>query len=252
MKSGNNVLEKLKTTLLSNLVKQHNFPSTIQLWTRSMYAKAAKIFSAQLTNRANTLSKNNQYADNYISASTLERIFKYGYQLPNPIDKRRLNTLNKLALCVGYESFSEYSFSIKNELDIDFKQFILKANAAEFEMYKNLPNSNFNSLLPYFIIDGPAYNQIYKLVNKQIRRAVSLKDNKNPSYFEVLEVEILKMEEETVRIKTKECWYLKWHSSKEDMEVKYYNNNNTQLYLLNKTNEGWKIRVNHYPYEPDN
>jgi len=153
-----------------------------------------------------------------------------------------------LSFCLGYKSFSAYSFALNNDLNIDFKQLILKANVAEFEMYKKIPVANFKGLLPYFIKNGPAYNQIYKLVSKQIKRGVSLKDDKNPSYFELLEVEILKKESTAVRIKTKECWYLKWYSKDENVDVKYYNNNNTQLYLLNRTDEGWKIRVNHYPY----
>jgi len=156
-----------------------------------------------------------------------------------------------LSLCLGYKNFSAYNFALKNDLNIDFKHLILKANEAEFEVYKSIPKINLKSLLPYFIKDGPAYNQIYKLTTKQVKKGISLKDDRNPSYSEVLEVQILKKEPEVVRIKTKECWYLKWYCKDESIDVKYYNNNNTQLYLLNRTDEGWKIRVNHYPYEPN-
>lgn len=246
------VLEQLKEDLLNYLIEKHNFPSTVQLWTRSKYIEAAKIFSELLDRPISSINSNKYaYTDRYLSASTLERIFKYGYKLPHPIDKRRLNTINKLSQCLGYENFDAFYFEFNNGLNLDFEQFIIKANTAEFETYKNLPNKNFDILLPYFIKDSPAYNQIYKLINKQVKKGVSLRDDKNPSYFEVLEVEVLKKEKETIRIKTKECWYLKWYSKNENVDVNYYNNNNTQLYILNKTNEGWKININHYPFNFD-
>lgn len=249
MNIENITLEQLKKDLLSNLSKKFNFPPTVKLWTRSNYVEAAKIFSARLRNRNNSLNNCNLSVDNYISCSTLERIFKYGYQLPNPIDKRRLNTLNKLSLCLRYDDFSTYSHELNNNLNVDFKQLILDANIAEFSIYKNLPKLDFTYLLPYFVKNGPAYNQIYKVAHKLFKKQISLKDDKNPSYFEILEVETLKKEKETVRIKTKECWYLKWDSKDENADIKYYNNNNTQLYLLNKTKQGWKINVNHYPFD---
>jgi len=248
MRKGNTVLEALKLALIDYLVIQHDFEPVVHNWKRSDFVNAAKFFSEKLSVQSVIIGNKKQLIDTYISNSTLERIFKYGYALPNPIDKRRLNTLNKLALCLGYKNFSDYSFASNHHLNIDFKQLILNANAAEFEAYKNLPKANIAKLLPYYVKDGPAYNKIYKLVHKQISRDVSLKDDKNPSYHEVLEVEVLKKEPEVVRIKTEECWYLKWHSKDENINVNYYNNNNTQLYLLNKTDAGWKINVNHYPY----
>jgi len=250
MKNSKTAFKQLKQALLSDLLQHFNFPPAIKLWTRSNFVKAAKIYSKQLGSRSIVINNKDEQIDNYISSSTLERIFKYGYKLPNPIDKRRLNTLNKLAVCLGYESFGEYSFAIENDLNIDFKQLIINANIAEFEVYKNMPQINFDGLLPYYINNAPAYNQIYKVVNKLAAKGITLKDDKNPSYQEILEVEVLKRAATAVRIKTKECWYLKWHSKNENID--YYNESNTQLYLLDKTNEGWKIRINHYPYNFEN
>jgi len=249
MKGDKVTFEQLKLALISYLIKQHNFQSNIRSWTRSNFVSAAKVFSKILRNRNNHTNNSGQLIDNYISNSTLERIFKYGYELPNPIDKRRLNTLNKLAVCLGYESFSDYSFILKNDLDVDFEQLILDANKAEFQMYKNMPEVNFEILLPYFIKDAPAYNQIYKLVSRLAKKEVSLNDDKNPSYYEILEVEVLKKQADSIRIKAKECWYLKWFNK--NIDTKYYNESNTQLYILDKTDKGWKIRINHYPYNFD-
>lgn len=251
MKERNNVLDKLKTDLLSYLVKQHKLPNNIKLWTRSDFIRAAKLLSEKLSHKLISLSNKIQLIDTYISNSTLERIFKYGYDLPNPIDKRRLHTLNKLAMCLDYESFGGFSYVLENDLDIDFKQFIIDANTAEFLVYRQLPVVNFKNLRSFFIIDSPAFNQIYKVVNSHAENGISLNDEKNPSYQEILDVEVLKKQPDSVHIKTKECWYLKWHSKNKNVKIKYYNKSNTQLYILDNTIDGWKIRINHYPYDFD-
>jgi len=248
---SSNAFYKLKHNLLEKMCLDIQLPKNIQLWTRNSFKEAAACISENIENSDVINDQLKGIYGTYISASTLERLMKYGYTLPNPIDKRRLNTLNKMCVYLGYTSWSSFCKAVddSNSANEQFKHVIEAALSAEFEVYNDLPEQNLDKLLPYFIKDAPAYKQIYQIVNKQSQLQITLKNKNNPSYYQVLEIEVIKIEETEVHLTTHECWYLNWYNQKLEQPQKLYNENNKQLYILKKENELWKIYLNHYPFK---
>jgi len=248
---SSNAFYKLKHVLLEKMCVEVQLPKNIQQWTRNSFKESSAFISKSIENSIiiNEQLKNNY--GTYISASTLERLMKYGYTLPNPIDKRRLNTLNKICVYLGYTSWSAFCQVVdeSNSVNEHFKQVIQAGLSVEFEVYNDLPKQALNKLLPYFIKDGPAYKQIYQIVKTQNQQQRTLKNKNNPSYYQVLEIDVVKIEEAEVHLTTHECWYLNWYNQSLDKPEKLYNENNRQLYILKKENNVWKIYLNHYPFK---
>jgi len=241
----------LKRSLLEKMFFDIQSPKGIKKWTRSTFKEAAEFISKDIENSAIISEESKRNYGTYISSSTLERLLKYGYELPNPIDKRRLNTLNKICVYLGFKSWTSYCLEAENTVvaNQEFYQTIYAGLNAEFEVYNNMPASDLNKLLPYFIKEGPAFKQIYNVVTRLNNLNWILSNKNNPSYYKILEIDVWKIESEEIHLITHECWYLKWHNEILNKHEKYYNTNNRQLYILKRENNIWKIFLNHYPFE---
>lgn len=211
---SSNAFFKLKFALLQKMCVDIKSSKDIEKWSRNTFKEAAAFISKNIKTSSVITEETKQIYGTYISASTLERLLKYGYTLPNPIDKRRLNTLNKLCVYLGYNNWSVYCLAVDQLTTSNqhFKQIIHASLNAEFEVYNEMPKNTLDSLLPYFIQDGPAFKQIYNVVTELNRLNWSLKNKNNPSYYEILDIEVLKIKAEEVHLKTHECWYLKWYN----------------------------------------
>jgi len=241
----------LKRSLLEKMFFDIKSPKDIKKWTRSTFKEAAGFISKNIENSAIISEECKQSYGTYISSSTLERLLKYGYELPNPIDKRRLNTLNKICVYLGFKSWTSYCLEAENTAvaNQEFYQIIYAGLNAEFEVYYNMPNDNLDKLLPYFIKEGPAFKQIYNVVTRLNNLNWVLSNKNNPSYYEILDIDLLKVETGEIHLITHECWYLKWYNEALNKPEKYFNENNRQLYILKKENDVWKIYLNHYPFK---
>lgn len=220
-----------------------------QKWRQSHFQTFARSLNQQLESKLSKEQQNN--LGTTVSVSTLERIFKHGYKIPTPIDGRRLKTLNKLAITIGYTNWNGFSNAFLDSLRAkppapDFKSIIKNALEAEFQIYKSIPHINLSLLEKYFSPEGSALTKIKSVLESITHKGLSLKNKHNPSTFELLEINAQQKKNNEVWVYTKEYWYLNWYSPKRKKYEHRYNVINDQVYILTKTKQGWKIRVNIY------
>lgn len=183
-----------------------------------------------------------------ISVTTLERIFKHGYNFGNSIDKRQEKTLSKLCIYLGYSSFAEYQTQFNNvkQSENEILQLLIDANQAEFNAYKLLPKINSKELALYFHEESPAFKRILHILQLNVKRNWIISEPSNPSYQRVLSLEVVSKTENKIEIRTRENWYLRWFDVNNENYPFIYDELNHQFYQLLKKNGAWKIELNHY------
>jgi len=242
------LFEHLKAELYKVLSRQLKTNIPASAWSRFQYNQASKFITDSL--KTNEAFSNSQLSSlgSYISVSTIERIFKYGYKVPGQLDKRRLNTLDKLCIFLGYSGWFDLS---NNQLiytdEESIETLIREANAAEFKIYLNLPELDFSFLDKYYIPAQPAVNKIKTVATNCSKNNWVINIPDHPSYFKILDIQIANIQPDSIQVTTNELWYLKWFDKNTLENIKTYNKHNDQLYLLEKTADKWKIKLNHYP-----
>ncbi len=244
--------KKLKKMLMKQVASVLKISDPASSWPRNYYERAAESINDTLATSYIISEEEKERLGTRISHSTLERILKYGYEIPSPIDKRRLNTLNKLSVYLGEKDWDAFKLSnTGNSPGSIFKKLVSDALEAEFEAYKFLSLEAIEKLKQFYDPDSPGINRIINVVDNTTAKNWTLCNPYNPSYYEVIDINIISIDEDEVKLMTNECWYLKWCSTEDNEVQKIYNEHNFQLYILRKTNSGWKIDVNHYPIKPE-
>lgn len=188
-------------------------------------------------------------------ASTLEIIAKFlGYGgfdsfSKTSSDKPSRNSLNIIlavvltVCCMGAVVLFFLSRNQENEV----RKIIENANRAQFEAYKALPEINTKDLRKYYTDKGSALKVIEDILKRssKLKRVINLPAD-NPSYYTVYEINILKQEEDKILAESKEHWYLRWYNIESDKYEKKYDETNTQLYILRKEKDQWKIDANDF------
>lgn len=243
------LLEHLKQSLYKHRLTSQIGLSKNQYWKQSHYKTFAKALNTFLESKLS--SEQQKTLGTTISVSTLERIFKHGYTIPSPIDGRRLKTLDKLSIVLGHNNWNAFSNaylqSIKSPFSAqDVKQLIQNALQAEFDAYKNIPKIDASALEQYFVPNGSALKKILATLETVKSKNHTLQNKNNPSTFELLEVQLKEEIENEIIVTTREYWYLSWYHPKRKRYDYGYNVVNEQIYILTKTGNNWKIRVNIY------
>jgi len=243
-----------ESVLESSKVQKLLFPENLKEWKQNDFVVLSQTIGKTLE-EANHISPSLKLnTGTTISVSTLERIFKHGYELGTPIELRKIKTLNKLCWFIEYKSWED--FIEKNHSDLDekkialpfkIKDFMFEALSAEFQAYKDLPNIDTKNLLKYFHEGGPGYKRIFHILNLSLSKNWSINSNHNPSDFDILNIKILTSSETMIELETREYWYLRWHSRREpNVEKLIYDKLNKQYYRIEKKEGQWKISINFY------
>lgn len=246
--SNQKAFKKLQRDLSQRIARDLNINEDTSQWPRHLYELASKKISEKIDASHLISDSDRVNIGRNISHSTLERVLKYGYHIPINIDKRRLNTLNKLAIYLNHKDWEDFNKATQTSLsEIEVKQLIYKANKAEYNTYLHLPRVDTSALKKHFCAESPAFKKIKNIVLNLSEKKWTLKNHINTSYFELLKVEIINSSETEIHLTTNECWYLKWYNSETNEVEHLYNEHNDQLYVLAKIDGKWKIKTNHYP-----
>jgi len=240
--------KKLQQFLSQRIANELNIIDDSSQWRRNQFELASKKISEKIeSSRLITDTERVNIGQN-ISHSTLERILKYGYHIPTNIDKRRLNTLNKLAIYLDHKDWEHFNKSYQPSHSIEsIKKLIQAGNQAEFDTYSKLPIIDMSLLNDYYHIEGPAYNKIKNIVINLAKKNWTLNNHTNTSYFEILKIDLFDVTETEIQLTTNECWYIKWYDNETGEVIHLYNEHNVQLYVLELIDGKWKIKLNHYP-----
>ena len=253
MYDDNFLLEELKMRIRQvNCPQRGRIPSDIPLMRRH-YKQIANLISCVLDQTELLSATQKRDMGTSLSWATLERLFKKEYTLKARMDKRRLVTLHKLSVFVGFKSWEvfceemrrqqQHKASLNDPLDV-----VKNGLRAEFEAYKRLPNIELDDLKKCFTKGSLAYERIVLILNKNKERNWMIANDLNPSNYEILDIDIVKQAANKIEIVTRECWYLRWYNPATEKYTFIYNELNEQRYFLERSNDRseWKIKINYY------
>ncbi len=143
--------------------------------------------------------------------------------------------------------FASYKFIINSRERASIIELIHKANEAQFEAYKQLPRIDSMVLSNYYLKPGNAYKSILAVLYQNQAKGRQICEPKyNPSYFKILDTQILKIKDKQAIVQTEEHWFLKWYDIHQKQFVVSYDVKNQQLYELKKVNDSWFIEHNFF------
>ncbi len=243
-------IEKLSKDIKSSKKLKAHSQLKSKKWTKSCYDLLSQIIANDLSSR---LSKEKQIQIGVtISSKTLQKILTGAYRLSYPIDPRTLNTLNKLTFFLDADNWDDYlekieakSNNSKKAADPEqqVKKAIHKAVEAVFSNYQNLPDFVEEKLSAHFLTEFSAYKKIEELIRKRQAQQTIISNNYNPSTYEILEMDIVKVEEDYAQVYTKEYWLLCWWSLTEEKYIQRFKSIDKHYYVLNKIEGVWKVKT---------
>lgn len=220
-------------------------------WTKSCYEKLSKIIREDLNK--NLAPQIRMVMGTSLSAKTLQKIVTNSYRVSYPIDPRTVNTLNKLVLFLGYNNWDDFvqkkdtaQTAGQEEIDVEeaVKAVVREAVRREHFTYCGLPEVHEEHLLETYIKDSPGYNRIMDALIEKSGKEQVISNNYNPSAYEILEMEVRKIEDNYAQVHTKEYWLLCWWCKASNRYVKRYKDISDHFYVLKKKKDRWMIRTN--------
>lgn len=151
-----------------------------------------------------------------------------------------------LVVTDGQEAKLRRDTRIEREL---LERVVTEATDAEWAVYMKLPEVDLSPLDPVFLPDGSARQRIKHLVERHHERQWTIRHpESNPSTKRILDISLLKLEENEAWVRTREYWYLRWFSLKlGDYAQIDYQETNTQKYILVRRKGKWLVEANIYP-----
>ncbi|MFN4147144.1 MAG: hypothetical protein ACK4GN_15060 [Runella sp.] len=125
-----------------------------------------------------------------------------------------------------------------------FKNLIDSAGITEFNLYLTLDTTKIKDLDQYFTYKGQAKRNVLGELEKPIRKGYRVRPLQ--SHRSILDWEFVSKEENEIRIQTKEKWKLVHYDPNTGEDLYKYDTTNSQLYILLKEHDQWKIDVNDY------
>ncbi len=243
-------LNAIKLRLKNHKLVQESTLLKGDKWTKSGYDELSSILSVFLSEK---LSDNLKLKmGTTISSKTLMNIYKGKYKLSYPIDPRTLNTLSKLVFFLGFNNWEDFIVDVekkqKHKINsaspkVQVTDLVKKALASSFKVFNTLPELKIEPLKEFYSEDGSAIILILDLLNQKQRDNWSLSNTYNPSTFEILDIKVVEIKEDTAKVSTKEYWLLCWWDLEKNKYVKRFKNISDHYYLLIKEDDTWKIRA---------
>lgn len=130
-----------------------------------------------------------------------------------------------------------------DEQTIKIKSIIRSCLQAEFKLYQQLPDfTTINTLQNWFDKDGIGFKQIQERVQRLTKRKWVINNEGNPSNYGLIEIRIMSVKKDIIKVNTREDWYLKWFGIESGHYEYLYNHCNNQTYTLISLDGEWKIR----------
>lgn len=124
---------------------------------------------------------------------------------------------------------------------------IEKANRAQFEAYRKLPDVFTDDLKKYYSAEGSACRVIEDILKRSSarNRTIHLPAG-NPSYYTLHDMKLINRDSDRATVETREHWYLRWYNTGTGAYELKYDVSNTQIYILRREAGGWKVHANDY------
>lgn len=152
-------------------------------------------------------------------------------------DQNDANEWRKLCVSIG-GSWYDYS---------DIQDLVKAAIGAEYAVYKQLPKIKLKKLENYFDVNGGAYKRINNLLVQHSQKNWIISNKNNPSNYLILDIQVKPDGGDGYIAETKEYWYLRWYSLRDQKYRHIYDETNEQLYKVRNLNGSYKVVDNIYP-----
>lgn len=187
-----------------------------------------------------------------VDSNTLKRIFKYGYDIENSNDKRRLITLEKLSLFLGYKGWQDFikvqtskfqvgknfSFHLPTGEEIMEIFSVFSAHKkAELQAYKELSADGMEG---FYVLGDAEYKFIQEEIAYRKQLGFSIATHANPSSYEVNYLEICMLSKELAIVAFSSFWQLWWVHLKTYGYLPQFGNG-TRFYLIFLWERRWFI-----------
>lgn len=243
------------TILRSSIKKQKSVKAQDQLkskeWTKSCYELLAKLIHAKLMD---TLTREQIIKiGSSISYKTLIKIFSKEYRISYPIDPRSLNTFNKLCIFCGYKGWNDFCNYAKETQAKKLakkkpnKKLETVLSNALIESYKAIAELDLNGktdIKQFYKTNSSAWKKLEEVVHHYKTKNCIIKNQFNPSTFELIDVKVESITDKKAFVNTKEFWLLCWYDDVEKKYIKRYKTISDHKYLLVQEKSGWKIKTN--------
>lgn len=223
-------------------------------WTKTQYELLVQIISEELNH---TLPlKRRMGMGTSLSYRTLRKIILEDYKITHPADPRTLNTLNKLITFLGYEDWDAFVCATDSPKPNNISpqeavtNLIQEAVNNQYQAYHQTPQAAAELLTLTHIKDSPSFNLIMEVVTERNAKSLVISNQFNPSTYEILDMEIKKLEPTYAQVYTKEYWLLCWWDTQKNHYVKRYKNISEHFYILQKTPDGWRVKTNASTADP--
>jgi len=246
--------DRIKT---SEKVMKHSVLKS-KKWTKSCYDVLSRTITDDL-NQSMTSEQRLQMGTS-LSSKTLQKIVKGTYKVMYPIDPRTINTLNKVALFLGHKHWDDFTNNVDQTLDketevskdpeVEIKRLIEEAVRTEHSTYCHLPAVNEDYLSQNFIKNSPAYNLIMDVLVDKSEKGHIISNNYNPSSCEILDIDVIKKEDDYAQVYTREYWLLCWWDTSKKKYVKRYKDISDHYYIVNKVKDKWLVKTNASTSDP--
>ncbi len=118
---------------------------------------------------------------------------------------------------------------------------------AEFAAYAALPEIRTDQLKRWFAVNSPAYREVLHILTHHRQRGWVISNALNPSTKRLLTTKVKQIQNGEATVNTMEYWYLKWWDTRKKRYVYPYRETNRQMYILQKTLDGWRVVQNLRP-----
>lgn len=187
-----------------------------------------------------------------VSAITLKRIFRYGFDMESSSDKRRVHTLEKLSIFLGYQSWQHFistqtakfqvgkNFSVHlptGEELLEIFRVFSEHKKAELQAYKELSAAGMEG---FYVLGDAEYLFIQDEVAFRKRMGYSIATHANPSSFEMNYMEICMLSKELAIVAFSSFWQLWWVHLKTYGYLPQFGNG-TRFYLVFLWERRWFI-----------
>ena len=160
----------------------------------------------------------------------------------------------EIVLDETYPKFCGYFLLIRDRRDVtddeinktisdrdQIEKFIVDCVDAEFDAYLALPAVKKESLAKFFLLNGPAYNDLINTLTLTGARSWILNNPGNPSTRQIFNIRINEIENDAAIVKSTQHWYFRYWSLIEKKYPLIFRETIRITYFLKKIDGSWFI-----------
>jgi hypothetical protein len=220
-------ISELKSQVRQSKVVKKQVALRGEKWTISSFELLADMITLSLLENMDKAQQ--MTVGTTISAKTLANIFKDDYKIGYPLDPRTVNSLSKICIFVGYDSWYDFVNTIDEQSDSSRNEgrsvidngnrFISRYILSILDHIRcGDPESQKSALSMQHLDTITCLHPVKDLAVEYSSRGWTINNPFNPTEAELLDFDLLSSDDGVTIFKTRERWLLCWY----DPDIKKY------------------------------